>query len=522
MLNRFNLNFEDPTLEREYREVTYDKYVLLHRFLYALSIVFYLVFALVDWRAVPNLIPLFWTIRFGIYMPIALMAIGFTFSKSYPKYNQFIVGVVSSIGSLGMIALTYVGSSQGFDSYKYGILFALIFIANLSKLRVPNALMVTISLYVAYMLTYVFYPVIPIDVHIDSTILFGFIIFLGSLSNYFFEYSQRNQFGLLKLLESERDKVNETNERLEDKVNERTTLLNATNKTLVEVNERLGSSEYTFRKLFEESADAIMLIEGGNIVNCNQAMVNLLGYYHKSDLKGRRLWSISVVEPALDDSEQDKKLETFFNDDDIIIQWWLKLKDEGSFLSEIKITQILVNGKKLTHMLVRDITERLEMERMLEYLSYHDQLTGLYNRRFFEEELKRMDVKRNLPITIIYGDIDALRAINDTYGFKVGDLLIQKVSIAIKVGCRADDLIARIGSDDFAIMLMKTGIEDCNQIINRIQSMSVGFEIGENIISVSYGCASKFEMDTNIFDVMKEAENDMQLIKHKNRERVSE
>ncbi len=515
-MNRLNLNFEDRSIEMAYRELTYDKSVRQHRFLYVFSILFYLVFTFVDRREVPDMMPLFWTIRFGVYAPVALLAVIFTFSKAYPKYNQIIVGVVATIGTLGMIALTYVGSSQGFYSYKYGILFALIIITNLTKLRFLTAVMVSISLYIVYIIAYIFYPVIPNDVHFDSLILFGVIIFLGGLSNFFY-FSQRNQFELVKLLELERDKVSEVNERLEDKVVERTTLLNSTNQTLVEVNEKLGSSEYTFRKLFEESADAIMLIEEGIIVNINQAMVNLLGFYHKSDLKGRSLWSISVVEPTMDDSELEKRLETILNNDDIIIQWWLKTKDGGSFLSEIKLTQIIVNGKRLTHMLVRDITERLEMERMLEYLSYHDQLTGLYNRRFFEEELKRMDVIRNLPISIIYADIDGLREINDTFGFNVGDLLIQKVSIAIKAGCRADDLIARIGSDEFAIMLMKADTEDGERIINRIQTMSVGFEIDNRTLTVSYGCATKHETATNIFDVMNEAENVMQRIKHKNR-----
>ncbi|HSN66196.1 MAG TPA: hypothetical protein VLS94_06120, partial [Fusibacter sp.] len=276
-MNRLNLNFEDRSIEMAYRDVTYDKCTQQHRFLYVFSILFYLVFTFVDRRAVPDMMPLFLTIRFGVYAPVALLAFMFTFSKTYPKYNQMIVGVVATIGTLGMIALTYVGSSQGFYSYKYGILFALIIITNLTKLRFLTAVMVSISLYSVYIIAYIFYPVIPTDVHFDSLILFGVIIFLGGLSNYFFEYAQRNQFELVKLLELERDKVSEVNERLEDKVVERTTLLNSTNQTLVEVNEKLGSSEYTFRKLFEESADAIMLIEEGIIVNINQAMVNLLG-----------------------------------------------------------------------------------------------------------------------------------------------------------------------------------------------------------------------------------------------------
>jgi diguanylate cyclase (GGDEF)-like protein/PAS domain S-box-containing protein len=518
MMNQLNLNFEDWATEMAYRKLTYDKSVRQHRFLYAFSILIYLAFAIVDRREVQELLSLFWIIRFGIYAPIALFAIIFTFSKSYQKVNQLIVGSVSTIGTLGMIVLTYAGSSLGFHSYKYGILFALIIITNLTRMRFANAVMISVSLYFVYLMAYLFYPVIPPEVHFDSIILFGVIICLGCLSNYFFEYAQRNQFELVKLLELERDKVSEVNECLEEKVNERTLLLNKTNQTLVEVNEKLGSSEYTFRKLFEESSDAIMLIEEGIIVNINQAMVNLLGFYHKSDLKGRSLWSISVVEPVVDEAELEKRLEAILNNDDIIIQWVFKLKDGGSFLSEIKLTQIMVNGKRLTHMLVRDITERLEMERMLEYLSYHDQLTGLYNRRFFEEELKRMDVKRNLPITIIYADIDGLREINDTFGFNIGDLLIQKVSIAIKAGCRADDLIARIGSDEFAIMLMKADEADGERIINRIQTMSVGFEIDKKTLTTSYGCATKHETTTNIFDVMNEAENVMQRIKHIHKE----
>ena len=153
-MNRLNLNFEDRSIEMAYRELTYDKSVRQHRFLYVFSILFYLVFTFVDRREVPDMMPLFWTIRFGVYAPVALLAVIFTFSKAYPKYNQIIVGVVATIGTLGMIALTYVGSSQGFYSYKYGILFALIIITNLTKLRFLTAVMVSISLYIVYIIAY--------------------------------------------------------------------------------------------------------------------------------------------------------------------------------------------------------------------------------------------------------------------------------------------------------------------------------------------------------------------------------
>ena len=67
---------------------------------------------------------------------------------------------------------------------------------------------------------------------------------------------------------------------------------------------------------------------------------------------------------------------------------------------------------------MRDITERKKTEEKLRYLSFHDKMTGLYNRAFFEEELKRLDVDRELPISIVMGDADGLKLINDTFGYE--------------------------------------------------------------------------------------------------------
>src|SRR5690606_16863794 len=90
-----------------------------------------------------------------------------------------------------------------------------------------------------------------------------------------------------------------------------------------------------------------------------------------------------------------------------------------------------------------DITSRKKAESDIVYLSYHDALTGLYNRRFFEEELRRLDTERNLPISIIMGDVNGLKLANDIFGHKAGDMLLQKAAEVMKNGCRADDIIAR-------------------------------------------------------------------------------
>ena len=103
-------------------------------------------------------------------------------------------------------------------------------------------------------------------------------------------------------------------------------------------------------------------------------------------------------------------------------------------------------GKIIGVVLVfRDFSDKKQKRLQIEYLSYHDQLTGLYNRRFFEEELKRLDTVRNLPLSIIFADINGLKTINDAFGHQQGDQLIQQVAEVMKAECRADDIIARTG-----------------------------------------------------------------------------
>src|SRR5665647_2949352 len=106
---------------------------------------------------------------------------------------------------------------------------------------------------------------------------------------------------------------------------------------------------------------------------------------------------------------------------------------------------------------IRNIGKRKKAERQVLYISYHDQLTGLYNRRFYEEELNRLDTKRNLPLTIVMGDVNGLKLINDSLGHAMGDELLKKTAEVIKKGCRADDIIARLGGDEFVVVLPKTG-----------------------------------------------------------------
>jgi len=156
-----------------------------------------------------------------------------------------------------------------------------------------------------------------------------------------------------------------------------------------------------------------------------------------------------------------------------------------------------------------DITERKKVEKQTLYLSFHDQLTGLYNRRFYEEELKRTDVPRNLPISIIMADLDDLKLTNDTFGHQAGDELLKALANVLKNVCRKDEIVARIGGDEFVILLPKTGSQGAEKLVERIKSEISKNEVSGVNLSVSFGWHTK-NMENELFEnVFKQAEDMM-------------
>ncbi|HWQ30746.1 MAG TPA: HD domain-containing phosphohydrolase, partial [Negativicutes bacterium] len=165
-----------------------------------------------------------------------------------------------------------------------------------------------------------------------------------------------------------------------------------------------------------------------------------------------------------------------------------------------------INGVVL---IFRDFTERKEKQERIEFLSFHDQLTGLYNRRFLEDEMRRLDCKRNLPLTLVMLDVNGLKLINDAFGHAMGDKVLQRAAAIMQQECRENDVIARFGGDEFVILLPGTKSNAVEPIVKRIYSLIAGEPMESINISVSYGWATKEKVSESMSDIFKIAEDHM-------------
>jgi diguanylate cyclase (GGDEF)-like protein/PAS domain S-box-containing protein len=157
----------------------------------------------------------------------------------------------------------------------------------------------------------------------------------------------------------------------------------------------------------------------------------------------------------------------------------------------------------------RDITERKNKENEILHLSYHDKLTEIYNRRFVEEEIKRLDTRRQLPLSIIMGDLNSLKLTNDTFGHTVGDTMLKETAGLLKKICRSDDILARWGGDEFVILLPKTSMADAEEIVARIKKECSKLIIQKIPIGLAMGIATKTEETWDIDKIIIEAEGNM-------------
>jgi len=122
-------------------------------------------------------------------------------------------------------------------------------------------------------------------------------------------------------------------------------------------------------------------------------------------------------------------------------------------------------------------------------------LTGLYNRAFFETEFERIEKGRKYPVSVIVADIDGLKSVNDTHGHVAGDLLIKSAANILGSVFRSDDIVARIGGDEFAILLTESDENKVSALLWRIREAEHWLNFEKNTLQVrlSLGNATAYQ-----------------------------
>lgn len=232
----------------------------------------------------------------------------------------------------------------------------------------------------------------------------------------------------------------------------------------------LGDKETILDLIENDQQVLVNCIEKINILDVNQATLDLYNARSKDDLLAG-LPYILVDEShdafrneirALIDGKQTYDCEILqrkMNGD--VINGWLRF----SLPPEYK------DSWERIYISVVDITERKLTEEKMRYMSFHDALTGLYNRAYFEEELQRLNTSRQYPISIIACDLDDLKTINDKFGHEAGDRALKAAAKILGTGTfRKEDVVARTGGDEFMIILPMLDISGESTIIQRIEN----------------------------------------------------
>ncbi|MPM13778.1 hypothetical protein SDC9_60137 [bioreactor metagenome] len=157
-------------------------------------------------------------------------------------------------------------------------------------------------------------------------------------------------------------------------------------------------------------------------------------------------------------------------------------------------------------MVFRDVSRDKEQQRQILYLSYHDPLTGLHNRRYLEEQLRTLDARQSLPLAVVMGDVNGLKITNDVFGHGSGDMLLKKVAETLRENCRKTDILARWGGDEFLLLMPRVGPKDAERFVERVKLGLSEKSEGNLHLSVSFGCAVKTKPEEDLQEILKEAE----------------
>lgn len=273
---------------------------------------------------------------------------------------------------------------------------------------------------------------------------------------------------------------------------------------------RSEAAQRKYEALVEQAGDAIFLRDRyGTILEVNQRACTSLGY-SRDELVGRTIFDIEV---GIDAEELRRNLRERHDTEHFTLEGRQQRKDGTTFPVEIRTGPIDLGDETVFMAIVRDVTEQEEFERQLTYQAFHDDLTNLPNRALFEERLihalKRLE-RNPGRLAVMFLDLDNFKIVNDSLDHHHGDDMLRIVGRRLSKAVRPGDTVARMGGDEFTILLEDIdGAGEALTIAERIEEvMREEIEVGGYAFSIgaSIGVAIHTEPGTSSQELIRRAD----------------
>lgn len=274
----------------------------------------------------------------------------------------------------------------------------------------------------------------------------------------------------------------------------------------MELNHKLILEKQRLSRVVQSTADIIFEI------GMDKRFISVYGkglkkiHHLSSDYQGK-----TVIEVfGKDGQERDLAYSKALEGHNVSYQWNYEINNEIIFF-ESTIAPIFDEENEIVGAvgIARDITEQKKVQDEIEFMSTHDYLTGLYNRRYFEQNLKLLNKSENYPMGIMILDLNGLKIYNDAYGHEIGDQALLNVSKVLKKVFKDQNIIARIGGDEFAIIFPNISTDKLYELKQLIISEVSKLKTGNIEMSIAIGYDLLTDQKQNITEIQKNAENYM-------------
>jgi diguanylate cyclase (GGDEF)-like protein len=211
---------------------------------------------------------------------------------------------------------------------------------------------------------------------------------------------------------------------------------------------------------------------------------------------------------TIDPIEEVMKTQGSYVSEDQVLLLSSQHKD---YFVEVKATTISNEKNEIVDAVLTfsDVSKLKNHINQIEFLNFHDSLTNLFNRRYFEEQLQKLDNMEHYPLTIMMADINGLKLVNDAFGHLAGDDMLKEAANVMKQVCRSKDVVCRWGGDEYVIIMPRTSALEAAVLTRKMKEVCKRGEYSFGLLSLSFGHDTKYKKDESIEAIFKNAEEFM-------------